>query len=79
MTYEVQPEPITVYLNVKQWNRFLEKLEERYSPDESLSSSEEIALLEFIEPDDKEDDGKLAYIPPLLPSESEEDYDWHSE
>jgi hypothetical protein len=35
--------------------------------------------LEFIEPDDKEDDAELAYIPPLLPSESEEDYDWHSE
>jgi hypothetical protein len=71
-------EPIIVNLNVKQWNRLLEKAHD-FSPDESLSSSEEIALLEFIEPDDKEDDGELTYIPPLSPSESEEDYDWDSE
>jgi hypothetical protein len=69
---------MTVYLNVKQWNRFVEKIGEKFSTDESLSSSEEVALLELIEPDDREDDSQ-EYIPPLLPSESEEDYDWHSE
>jgi hypothetical protein len=69
---------MTVYLNVKQWNRFVEKIGEKFSTDESLSSSEEVALLEFIEPDDREDDSQ-EYIPPLLPSESEEDYDWHDE
>jgi hypothetical protein len=71
-------EPIIVNLNVKQWNRLLQKAHD-FSTDESLSSSEEIALLELIEPDDKEDDGELDYIPPLLASESEEDYDWDSE
>jgi hypothetical protein len=69
----------TVYVNRKQWNRFVEEIGEKFSTDESLSSSEEVALLDFIEPDDKEDDSELEYIPPLLPSESEEDYDWHSE
>jgi hypothetical protein len=71
-------DPIIVSLDSKQWNRLLQKAH-NFSPDESLSSSEEIALLEFIEPDDQEDDGELEYIPPPLPSESEEDYDWDSE
>jgi hypothetical protein len=71
-------EPIIVNLNVKQWNRLLQKAHD-FSTDGSLSSSEEIALLEFIEPSDTEDDSELEYYPPLLPSESEEDYDWDSE
>jgi hypothetical protein len=51
-----------------------------FSPAESLSSSEEITVLEFIESgDDTEDGRELDYIPPLLPAESEEDYDWDSE
>jgi hypothetical protein len=64
-------EPIVVNLNVKQWNHLLGKLEEKYSTDESLSSSEEAALLEFIEPDEEEE-----YDHMILEVDSEEDYDW---
>jgi hypothetical protein len=45
------------------------------SSDESLATEEEIALLEFIEPDSQDDE--VEYIP--LTEYSEEDYDWASD
>jgi hypothetical protein len=47
------------------------------SPDETLSSEEEIVLLEFIESDEDEPQPEWEFV--CSSSDSEEDYDWVSE
>jgi hypothetical protein len=69
-------EPIVFNLSVEEWNNLMQNLHDKYSPDESLSSSEEVALLEFIEPDHDSEEDEEDYVPPALPPDSEEDYDW---